>query len=158
MPPLHLFTPLSHESSSGVLVDVCQQYARIFTPNIKFNGLPFHHIFGAIHFTLHRGWWRRQGVGARQARHQQVQWSNYKLSSWEDIVFSHALTKLAQSVYQRRRKVPCWILRFVLHTLSMDPLPSTLITVNCLSIIAISLDCDISEIRNVTPDERYAHT
>jgi hypothetical protein len=143
--------------SPGVLVDLCQQYARIFSPDIKFNGLPFHHIFSAIHFTLHQGW-RSQDQGERRAGHQQVQWRDYKLSSWEGITFIHALTKLAQSEYQRRRKVPCWILRFVLHTLSIDPLPSTLVVVNCLSIIAISLDCDISEIRNVAPDERYVYT
>jgi hypothetical protein len=142
--------------SPGALVDVCQQYARIFPPDIKFNGLPFHHIFGAIHFTLHQGW-RSQYKYIRQAGHRQVQWRDYKLSGQEGITFIHALTKLAQYEYQRRRKVPCWILHFVLHTLSMNPLPSPLVAVNCLSIIAISLDCDISEIRNVTPDERYAH-
>jgi hypothetical protein len=154
---LYTFSHLSAMGpSSGVLVDVCQQYARIFPPDIKFNGLPFHHIFGAIHFTLHQGW-RSQHQGERQAGYQQIQWRDYKLSSWEDITFIHALTKLAQSEYQRREKVPCWILRFVLHTLSINPLPSILITVNCLSIIAISLDCDISGVRNMASDERYAH-
>ena len=154
---LYTFSHLSVISpSSGVLVDVCQQYIRIFPPNIRFNGLPFHHTFGAIHFTLHQGW-RHQGQGVRQEGHGQVQWKNYKLSSWEDIVFTHAVTKLAQSEYQKRKKVPCWILRFILHTLSIVPLPSTLVIVNCLSIIAICLDCDLSEIRNMTSDERYAH-
>ena len=40
----------------GVLVDVCQQYSRVFPPHVRFNRLPFHHTFGAIHFTLHQGW------------------------------------------------------------------------------------------------------
>jgi hypothetical protein len=54
---LYTFSHLSVMGlSPGVLVDVCQQYARIFPPDIQFNGLPFHHIFGAIHFTLHQGW------------------------------------------------------------------------------------------------------
>jgi hypothetical protein len=153
---LHTFSHLSAMGpSSGVFVDVCQQYVRFFRPYIRFNGLPFHHIFCAIHSALYQGW-RYQGQRVYW-RKQQVQWSDYKLSSWEDTTFTHALTKLAQSEYQRRKKVPCWILQFVLHTLSMDSLPSTLVTVNCLSIIAISLDCDISENRNETPDERYAH-
>jgi hypothetical protein len=118
---LYTFSHLSVMGlSPGVLVDVCQQYARIFPPDIQFNGLPFHHIFGAIHFTLHQGW-RSQDKYVRQAGHQQVQWRDYKLSSQEGITFIHALTKLAQSEYQRRRKVPCWILRFVLHTLSITP-------------------------------------
>ena len=154
---LHTFSHLSViDPSSGVLADICQQYARIFPPNIEFNKLPFHHTFAAIHFTLHQGW-RHQPWMIRQVGHQQVQWRDYKLLSWEDTVFTHALTMLAQSEYKRRKKVPCWILRFVLHTMGMNPLPSTLAVVNCLSIIAIGLDCDISEIGNMTPDERYVH-
>ena len=140
-------------SSSGVLVDVRQQYVRTFPLNIKFNGLPFCHVFGVIHSTLHQVWRRLDWEGL-QIGHQQVQWIDYRLPAWEDIALSYSLTKFAQSDYQRRRKVPCWILHFVLHTLSMVPLPSTLIVVNCLSIIAISLGCDISEIRNMTTDER----
>jgi hypothetical protein len=156
-----LFYTFSHLSvmapSSGVLVDVCQQYVRIFPPNIRFDGLPFHHIIGAVHFTLYQRQWRHQDQGVHRRRVQQVQWRDYKLSNQEDIIFIHTLTKLAQSVYQKKKKVPCWILRFVLHTLSIDSLPSTLVIVNCLSIIATSLDCDIEEIRKVTQDERYAH-
>jgi len=151
---LYTFSHLSVMGpSSGVLVDVCQQYVRAFPLDTKFNGLPFCHTFGAIHFTLHQVW-RCQDWQGHQMGHQQVQWRDHRLLIWEDIAGSYALTKLAQSEYQRRGKVPCWILCFVLHTLSIVPLPSTLVVVNCLSIIAISLDCDISEIRNITPDER----
>jgi len=150
---LYTFSHLSAVGpSSGVLVDVCQQYAKVFPPNTKFNGLPFHHIFGAIHSALYQGQ-RNQDWVARRAGHRQVQWRDYKLSSWEGIAFIHSLTNLVQSEYKRRKKVPCWILHFVLHTLSMVPPPSTLVIVNCLLIIALSLDCDISEIRNITPDE-----
>ena len=151
---LYTFSHLSAMGPlSGVLVDVCQKYVRTFPLDIKFNGLPFCYTFGAIHFTLHQVW-RCQDWEGYKIGHQQVQLIDYRLPSWEDIACSYALTKLAQSEYQRRRKVPCWILHFVLHTLSMVPLPSTSVVVNCLSIIAISLDCDISEIRNMTPDER----
>ena len=139
--------------SSGVLVDVCQQYARVFPPCIEFSGIPFHHIFGAIYSALYQGW-RNQGQVARYAGYQQVQWRDYKLPGWEGTAFIHSLTNLAQSEHKRRKKVPCWILHFVLHTLSMVPPPSTLVIVNCLSIIALSLDCDIPEIRNITPDQR----
>jgi len=149
---LYTFSQLSAMApSSGVLVDVCQQYARVFPPDVEFNGLPFH-VFGVTHSALYQGW-RNQEV-AHQAGHEQVQWRDYTLSGWEGIAFIHSLINLAQSEYKRRKKVPCWILRFVLHTLSMVPLPSTSAVVSCLSIIAISLDCDISEIRDITPDER----
>ena len=137
---LYIFSHLSAMGlPPGVPGDICQQYVRIFPPNTEFNGLPFCHTFGAIHFTLHQGW-KRQHWRVCQAGHQQVQWIDYKLSNWEGIAFIHALTKLAQSEYQRRKKVPCWIVRFVLHTLSLNPLPSTSIIVDCLSIIAICLD------------------
>ena len=155
---LYTFSHLSvmGPSTPGILGDVCQKYTGIFPPNIEFDGLPFCHTFSAIHFTLHKGW-RRQHWRIRQAGHQQIQWGDYKLSSWEGITFICALSKLAQSEYQRRKKVPRWILRFVLHTLSLDSIPSTSIIVDCLSIIAIGLDCDISDIRGMTLDERYAH-
>jgi hypothetical protein len=62
---LYTFSHLSAMGpSSGVLVDVCQQYVRFFPPHINFNGLPFHHIFGAIHSALYQG--QRQGWEARK--------------------------------------------------------------------------------------------
>ena len=142
---LHTFSHLSFVApSSGVLADTCQKYARIFPYNIEFNELPFHHTFGAIHFALHqiRGYFAQEG--------------GYKSFSGEYIMFSHALTKLAQSEYQRIKKVPDWIHGYVLYILSLHPLPSITI-VNCLTIIAISLDCGILNLRDITLDERYVY-
>ena len=151
---LHKFSYLSVIApSSYVLVDICKRYARIFPRNINLYMLSSPHTFGAIHFTLHQGW-RHQDKYDRRIQHFQVQWKDYKPSSEEHIVFSHALANLAQSEYQRREKVPCWILRFVLHTLPLHPPPSTSIIADCLSIIAISLGCDI---KDMILDERYAH-
>ena len=151
---LYTFSYLSAVGpSSGVLVDVCQQYARVFPPDIRFSGLPFHHIFGAIHSVLYQGQ-RNQHYVAHYAGYEQVQWRDYQLSGWEGTAFIHSLTNLAQSEHKRGEEVSPWILCFVLHTLSMVPPPSTLVVVNCLSIIAISLDCNISEIRNIAPDQR----
>jgi len=152
---LYTFSHLSAMSPPGVLVDICQQYVRIFPPHINFNGLPFCYTFGSIHSILYRGW-RRESQQAWEAR-QQVWSEDHKLSSWEDTALTPVLINLAQSQYQRRKKVSCWILHIVLCTLSMDPLPSTLVIVNRLLIISICLDCDISEIRNMAPDKRYAH-
>jgi hypothetical protein len=80
-----------------------------------------HFITSLVQSTSHYTRVETPATSIYQVGHQQVQWRDYKLSGWEDITFSHALTKLAQSEYQRRRKVPCWILRFVLHTLSIEP-------------------------------------
>ena len=154
---LHVFSHLSAiDPTSSILADISQHYSKNFPPNVTFNSLPFYHTLGIIHFTLHQGW-RYQHKHVRQWGHQQVQWRDYKPSNQEHIMFTHALNKLAQSEYQRRKKVPCWILRFVLHSLSMSPLPSTSVIIDCLSIIAIDLDSNISGVKTMTLDERYAH-
>ena len=142
---LHTFSHLSVMApSSGVLADTCQKYTRIFPYDIEFNELPFCHTFGAIHCaSLHHAGYLVQG-------------RDYGSFSGEYIIFSHALTKLAQSEYQRRKRIPDWILGYVLYILSLHPLPSITIA-NCLTIIAISLDCGILNLRDMTLDERYAH-
>jgi hypothetical protein len=70
---------------------------------------------------------------------------------------SLSLAELAQLEYKRRKKVTCWTLQFVLHSLSMNPLPSTLVIKNCLSIIAVDLDCDISASGTSPLDDRYVY-
>ena len=40
--------------SSGVLADVCQQYVRMFPPDINFDGLLFHYTFSLIHSTSYQ--------------------------------------------------------------------------------------------------------
>ena len=75
-----------------------------------------------------------------------VQWDDYKPSSDEHVIVSHALAKLAQFEYRRRghRKVPRWLLRFAFHSLSLQPLPTTSVIIDCLSIIALDLGCGSS--------------
>jgi len=79
-------------------------------------------------------------------------WYDHKLSGGEHIFY----VQLAQLKYRTggRRKVPRWILRFVLHYLSQDPPPPTSVIISCLSIIAIDLDCTVP---GTGPDERYVH-
>ena len=83
-----------------------------------------------------------------------VQWEDYKPSSDEHGIVSRALAKLARFEYRRRghRKVPRWLLRFALHSLSQHPLPPTSVTIDCLSIVAIDLGCNFSN--TTTPYER----
>lgn len=87
-------------------------------------------------------------------RAQRIPWEDYKPSSNEHIKVANALTKLARFEYQRRRfeKVPRWILRFALHSLSQDPLPLTSVVVNCLLIVATDIGCGGLNI--TTLDER----
>ena len=62
----------------------------------------------------------------------------------------------ARAEYQQagHRKVSRWILHFALHSLSLDPLPPASVVADCLSIIAIDLDCEVTDTGFMTSDER----
>jgi hypothetical protein len=155
---------ISHLSAmdpmSGVLEDIRQQYTRVFPFKTDFTGLPFSHTLGIIHnvfYPTSRGRGERPTYFVLQRQVRQVQWEDYKPSSNEYIIVAHALTKLAWFEYRRRRceKVPRWLLRFTLHSLSQDPLPPTPVVINCLTIIAIDMGCD--PLNTVALDERCVH-
>jgi len=97
-----------------------------------------------------------RGVGRYRAR-----WEDETPPSHEHTLSASSLVRLAQSPYQRRQHhevVPSWILDFVFYSLSLEPLPSTSVVLDCLSIIAIDLGCDVSSIKTTTSDERFVHT
>ena len=149
---LHCLRILSHlttlDPTSSILRDMRQWYTMTFPPGIDFKGLLSYHTFCAIHnvfYPLRPHWIRVQ---------HKNQWEDYKPSSEEHIIAANSIAKLARFEYNRRQpeKVPRWILRFALHSLSQDPLPPTSVVVNCLSIIAIDLGCVV--VSTTTPDER----
>ena len=127
-----------------------QQYDRAFPPGTDFGALSFSHTLGPIHMLLH--------PEGRVARQRFPRWEDYKPSSDEHVTVAHALVRIAR--FWRRQKshekVPRCLLRFVLHSLSRSPLPSTAVIVDCLLIVAIDLDCDSSN--TATSDERCACT
>ena len=137
--------------TSGVLTDIHRRYIKVFQPDTGFKNLPFSHTFGAIHTLFHRYqryWWVRQ-VDPRP-------------SDREHVTVIHALTELAKSKYRRRRdgrkKVPRWILSSVMHSLSQSPPLPTSAVVDCLSIIATDLGCDVPSVGTPNLDERCVHT
>ena len=73
-------------------------------------------------------------------------WEDYKPSSDEHVTVAHVLTKISQEKYRRSqpKKVPRWLLRFALHSLSQTTLPPTSVVTDSLSIIAIDLGYDSS--------------
>ena len=87
----------------------------------------------------------------------QIQWGDYKPPSNEHVIVTRALTKIARFKYQSGgyEKVPRWLLRFTLHFLAQSPLPPTSVVINCLSIVALDLGYDSSNI--VISDERCVH-
>ena len=130
----------------GPLEDVCQKYCAAFGPNASFKGFSFCHTLGAIHSVFYAN-----------SNHPWFIWWDYNPSTHDEhTIFAHALTDLAQSEYQKggRDRVPGWILRFALRSLSLIPLPPTKVVIDCLSIIAIDLGCDFTDNRTTI---RYVH-
>jgi hypothetical protein len=144
---------ISHPSvmdpRSRILEDVRQRYVRVFSSRANFNDLPFSsilHIIHCIFYPIHReSIYLPIPAGSQKfpiSRVQQrVQWGDYKLLGNEHITVARALTQLAWFERQggRRGKVPRWLLRFALHSLSQYPLPSASVVVDCLSIITMDL-------------------
>ena len=161
---------LSHLAVTDTIVNVemvRRRYTRVFPPGANFDGLPFSYTLGAIHtvfyqpskfrvgfptsmvqmtlitwraqLALQNRWWEER-------RAWRVQWEDYEPSNSEHTIVSRALTKLAQFEYRRRghRKVPRWLLRFAFHSLSQNPQPPTSVIINCLSIIAIDMGCNLA--------------
>ena len=133
--------------ASVVTQGVRQHYLGVIPQTASFGGLQFYNVMNAIHAILFSSKERLP-----------FQWAGYNPYPQEHIFFANNLVQIAHLGKEQLKKVPRWILRFVLHSLSQDPLPPTSIIINCLSIIAIDLDCDISGIRTTTLDAKYVHT
>ena len=89
---------------------------------------------------------------------QRVQCGNYTPSSDEHVVVASALARFAPFENWRSGgvKVPRWLLGIALHSLSQDSSPPAPVVVNCLSVIAVDLGCDVP--RTVNSDNRYVRT
>ncbi|KAF9781529.1 hypothetical protein BJ322DRAFT_1111457 [Thelephora terrestris] len=143
-----LFRTLEHHFSStdprtpSVLEDLRRRYNRVFPFNADFRGLPYYFTMVRIHAWAHR--------------HQEprdVRWDNYTPPAQEHIPFARHMVEVAQEEYQGR-KVPCWILRFAMHSLSQDPPSPASVIADCLKIVAIDLDLDASKITVLNERER----
>jgi hypothetical protein len=94
-------------------------------------------------------------------KNQFFAWEGSNPSVQEQISVAHALVKVAWSEYQRAeglRKIPRWVLRFVLHSLSQYPPPPTSVVIDCLFTIAIDLGCDVLKSKTIVWDKRCVLT
>jgi hypothetical protein len=136
-----LFRTLRHLSAthptSSILVDLRRRYNRIFGPTPEFRGLPFYHAMTNIDTLVNN-----------DRRPRKVGWTNYQPSNQELIPFASHMVEAAREEYQQTQntRVPCWILRFVLHFLSLGSPPPASVIVDCLTIIVIALDHDPSNV------------
>ena len=119
-----------------------KQYSAVvsYTPN--FEDLSCHHTLNAIHALL--------------LTKQTFSWVDYKPCAQEHASFAAALVQVAYARRLRDRKVPRWILRFVIHSLSQDPPPPTSAILDCLLIVATDFGCDVRSTKATALDERYA--
>ena len=129
---------------SSVLEDIRKRYAAVVPPDANFEGLLCYHAINAIHTVLVT---RRKGWS--------FSWMDYNPCAQEHVFFANALVQVAHKE-RHNGKVPRRILRFVVRSMSQDPPSSISVVINCLTIIAIDLGCDISEDDARNLDERYA--
>ena len=153
---------LSHlvvmDPTPKILEDVRRRYIRTIPSETSFADPLVRCILGAIHRVFHQNHVQGRILPFPQHRVQwRVQWNNYEPSSDEHVKVACALTNFAWFEYRRSgssEKVPRWILRFALHSLSRDPLPPASVVTDSLSIIAIDLGCDVSDIVTIHPPDQ----
>ena len=128
----------------GVASDfwIRQRYVDAIPHAANFEGLSCFYTMSAIHAI----------VISRNMR-RSFEWADYKPCAREHMLFA---ATLVQAAYTRARgKVPRWILRFAIDSLSRDPPPPTSVILDCLAIIAADLRCNVSSARTTALDKRY---
>ena len=139
---LATMNPTSHS-----LVRLQRHYKEVFPSEVDFSGLPpeFQSTMKEIH-----------DLAGRFGNPRDIQWNNHGKSVEEHIPYVRGLVGDARKEYEKthHRKVPRLILRSVLYFLSLGPISPQSVVADCLTIIAIDLDCDIPHI--VTSDDRCA--
>ena len=128
------------DPTSSILKDMCQNYHMVFPGRINFQSLPFYRTITRVDALITRDW--KPPILGGSGRP-----SDHHILSAQDIA------EIVQAKYLQGQGVPGWAMDFTFDYLSLDPLPSAPIIVDCLKAIAIYLGCDISVV--VTPNRRY---
>ena len=141
---------LATDPTSNAAVDLRQKYQSFFGPLhpwATFEGDPFRYTMIAIHALI-----------SEDRNLRLISWNGSRPPIREHAFFTQYALKRAQERYKQsqHRKVPRWTLRFVFYSLSLDPPPPAFIVANCLRIIAIDLDCDVSGA--TASEEGYVHS
>ena len=146
-----LRTILCHSASPvyayrPALEEVRQHYNRTFPQPPDFGTLPVCYTMVIIHHRL---------VSQRRWK---LSWRDCRSTSRDHPFVAKTLAEFPMPPKQRGRpKVPRWILRFALHSLSLDPPPPTSVIADSLSIVATDLGCSDTPNTGTTPDERCFH-
>jgi len=120
------------DPTSTVLKDIRERYVAVIPPNADFERLLCYHATNAIHTILVSGQYKRT-----------IPWMNYKPHTQEYIFFANTLVRVACR-WEWWWGVPRWALCFVTHSLSQYPPSPASVIIDCLKIIAISLQYGMS--------------
>ena len=134
---------LATNPTSVILGDVRRRHNRVFPIETDFTALPFSYAATTFHTWA---------TDLRKPR--RIQWDGDRPPAREHITLARYMVGAARAGHRQTQgeKVPRWILRFVIHSLSLDPIPPTSVVADCLSIVAIDLDCGVAN--SVALDER----
>ena len=136
---------LSTEPASAVIVDVFHRYKRGFPYGIGSQGLTSSIITCAVQHLL-------SGLPGED----KVDWRRYHPPSDELIPLSRALLQVA--LYKDYRFGTLWLIRFAFRFLSQDPLPPSAVVIDCLTIVANEMRCNISGLGGTKSDNEYVYT
>ena len=148
---LRTFNRLSAvDPTSSILEDIRRRYRKVFPEKPKFSDLPLRYMMDKIDSLVKK----------TRFTYPTDTFNIYRPFPQECIPLARGIAEGAQAEYQQtgRRKAPRWTLGFALHSLSLDPLHPTSVIADCLSIIAIDLDCDAMGTRFTASDERCVHS
>jgi hypothetical protein len=138
-----LFRTICHltvtNPTSSTLADLRRRYHKAFPPWTDLSVVPFNFTMDLIHTFIRQPWDSKS-----------IKWDSRRLPPQEQIPFARSMVEAAKLGHQQTqgRKVPRWILRFALDSLSQDPPSPTPVIASCLAIIAVDLGCDFL---NITP-------
>ena len=128
------------DPTSSVLTDIRQRYKMAFPKErIGSMPLPCRYTILGVHALFTKEWipsylgWERPPIE-------------------EQNLFAQYMAEAAQVRYQSmpgKKKIPRWILRFALFSLSLDPPSPTSVVAHCLTMVATDLDCDITTISSL---------
>lgn len=123
---LHILVQL-HRVDPGLLDDFCERYRSRFSKDITFHQRPAT-VMTILHFCLYD-----------MSHRAFPSWGGYRLSPLTHEAVSKALVVRSRQQCDVLKKVPRWVLRFVLHSLSQRTLPSDVVVSCCLRIVSNDL-------------------
>ena len=131
------------DPASSFLTDLQQRYNDVFPSDVDFTDLPFQSTMAKIH-TL----------AGRFGHPRDIPWHPRTTSIQEHVPFVRSMAEAVRERYGKPQgeKVPSRILRSVLYFLSLGSISPASVVADCLTIVAIDLGCDVSDVANL--DER----